>query len=416
MNREKFMYILVAVCTCLMACGTMGLVNAYGVFYKPMAEALNTGTGAVTLHMSISNLIVGLSTPLIAGMISRHVPIKNILAAGAALILASGIVIGLTKSVWIMDIAAVFRGFGFAGVSMMIITLLIGNWFISLRGTLTGIALSFSGIGSAAASPLLSAMISSAGYQKTYILYVILITLMILPALLLCPLKPQDIGMRPYMKEGEETENQPSGTAGMNLPFVKRSVTFAALAVFVLSVVLLTSLSSHLSALAQTYGYEANVGAVMLSAAMIGNVASKFVLGAMVDSIGAFKGVVCMLITSLAGLALILLNPGGTAMLLAGAFLYGTCFSIGSLGISMITRTLYGDSQYGSAYSMITLITSVSSAVGITLIGMLYDVTGSYAVSVIGGMGLVAAAFICLAVILFAGKKASLQQASAENA
>ena len=56
-------------------------------------------------------------------------------------------------------------------------------------------------------------------------------------------------------------------------------------------------------------------------------------------------------------------------ILLAGAFLYGTCFSIGSLGISMMTRTLYGDAQYGSAYSIITLVTSIASAIGVTLIG-----------------------------------------------
>ena len=120
---------------------------------------------------------------------------------------------------------------------------------------------------------------------------------------------------------------------------------------------------------------------------------------AMVDRIGAFKGVLCMMATSLAGLLVILLNPGGTFWLLAGGLLYGTCFSIGSLGISMITRTLYGDAQYGSAYSVITLFTSVASAVGLTLIGMMYDITGSYSASVIGGILMIAIALACLILI-----------------
>ena len=398
MKQSKVMYIVAAVCTCLMACGTMGLVNAYGVFYKPMADALNSGQGAITLHMSISNLIVGLGTPFIAKMISRNVPIKNILLAGAVLVLASGMVIALCHNVMIMNIAAVFRGIGFAGLSMMIITLIIGNWFVKYRGTLTGIALSFSGIGSAIASPILSSMIQNLGYEKTYMIYVAAIVLFIVPAIFLLPLKPQDIGLRPF-GENEEQENTKTAAANMDLPFTSRSFMFVSLIVFVLCIVLLTSLSSHLSSLAQPYGYAARVGAALLSFSMIGNVASKFVLGAMVDRIGAFKGVLCMMATSLAGLLVILLNPGGTFWLLAGGFLYGTCFSIGSLGISMITRTLYGDAQYGSAYSVITLFTSVASAVGLTLIGMMYDITGSYSASVIGGILMITIALACLILI-----------------
>lgn len=398
MKQEKTMYIIAAVCACLMACGTMGLVNAYGVFYKPMADALEVGQGAITLHMSISNLIIGLGTPFIARMISHNVRIKNILLAGAALILVSGTVIALCHNVMIMNIAAVFRGMGFAGVSMMIITMIIGNWFVKFRGTLTGIALSFSGIGSAIASPIISSLIQNIGYEKTYLGYVILIVLFILPSIFFLPLKPQDIGMRPY-GENEAEEKKTAKAADMNLPFTSRSMIFVTLIIMVLCVVLLTSLSPHLSSLAQTYGYGASVGAALLSFSMIGNVASKFVLGAMVDKIGAFKGVVCMLCTSLAGLVIILMNPGGTLPLLAGGFLYGTIFSVGSLGISMITRTLYGDAQYGKAYSLITLFTSVAAAVGLTLIGMLYDLTGSYATSVIGGIAMVGVSLLCLFMI-----------------
>lgn len=398
MKQEKTMYIIAAVCACLMACGTMGLVNAYGVFYKPMADALEVGQGAITLHMSISNLIIGLGTPFIARMISHNVRIKNILLAGAALILVSGTVIALCHNVMIMNIAAVFRGMGFAGVSMMIITMIIGNWFVKFRGTLTGIALSFSGIGSAIASPIISSLIQNIGYEKTYLGYVILIVLFILPSIFFLPLKPQDIGMRPY-GENEAEEKKTAKAADMNLPFTSRSMIFVTLIIMVLCVVLLTSLSPHLSSLAQTYGYGASVGAALLSFSMIGNVASKFVLGAMVDKIGAFKGVVCMLCTSLAGLVIILMNPGGTLPLLVGGFLYGTIFSVGSLGISMITRTLYGDAQYGKAYSVITLFTSVAAAVGLTLIGMLYDLTGSYATSVIGGIAMVGVSLLCLFMI-----------------
>ena len=37
------------------------------------------------------------------------------------------------ENVLIMNIAAAVRGVGFAAVSMMIITLIIGNWFVRFR-------------------------------------------------------------------------------------------------------------------------------------------------------------------------------------------------------------------------------------------------------------------------------------------
>ncbi|MDO5109322.1 MAG: MFS transporter [Erysipelotrichaceae bacterium] len=407
-KQGNFMYVLVAVCTCLMACGAMGMVNAYGVFYKPMADSMQVGQGSITLHMSISNLIVGLGTPFVAKMISRNVRIKNILMAGAILIILSGFGIALAPNTLLMNIAAAVRGVGFAAVSMMIITMFIGNWFVRYRGTLTGIALSFSGIGSAIASPILSKLIESFGWQRTYIGYVIFIVLCIIPSLLFVPLKPQDIGLRPLGENDAQEGNAKTAPANLDLPYTAKSPLFAALVVLVLCIVLLTSLSPHLSSLAQAYGYAASAGAALLSASMIGNVASKFLLGALSDKIGAFRGVILMLGTSVAGLVLILLNPGGTLPLMAGGFLYGTCFSIGSLGISMITRTIYGDKQYGQAYSVITLMTSVASAIGLTLIGFLYDATGSYAVSVIGGIVLAA---VSLASLLFIQSQAKRKAA-----
>ena len=84
---QNFRYVLVAMAICLMAIGTMGLPNAYGVFYTPMSEALGAGRGAVTLHFSISNLAIGLFTPVVAWSLSRGHKMRNILLVAMALIM-----------------------------------------------------------------------------------------------------------------------------------------------------------------------------------------------------------------------------------------------------------------------------------------------------------------------------------------
>ena len=401
MTKQRFdtRYAIVAVAICLMACGTMGLPNAYGVFYTPMSEALGAGRGAVTAHMSISNLCIGLFTPIVARSLAHGHKMRNVLMVATALVIGSGVVIALAPNTLVMDVAAVVRGIGFAAVAMFVITLYIGNWFQKGRGTITGIALSGSGIGSAIASPIVTACIERFGYQMAYLGFVAFTVLTILPVMLFCPLTPEEVGLKPFgadeVDENETTTKSASEDLGLKL--VLLSPTFIVLVLFVICIVLITTLSGHMASLAQDYGYSAQVGALLLSASMIGNVVSKFAIGALADRIGAFRACVCSLVTTLAGLVLILLNLGGQSALLASGFLYGTSFSIGSLGISLLTRYIFGDAQYAEAYSTISLVTSVASALGVTTAGLAYDLTGSYAAPIIAGIALVGVAGGCLA-------------------
>ncbi|MBR3225317.1 MAG: MFS transporter [Atopobiaceae bacterium] len=397
-ERSNFRYVLVAVAVCLMACGTMGLPNAYGVFYKPMAEGLGAGLGAVTMHMSVSNLAIGLFTPIVARSLAHGHKMRNVLMVATALVIVSGVVIAFAPNTLVMDVAAVVRGVGFAAVAMFVITLYIGNWFQKGRGTITGIALSGSGIGSAIASPIVTACIERFGYQAAYLGFVGFTVLTILPVMLFCPLTPEEVGLKPFgAEEADESstdEKQASESLGLKLVLV--SPTFIVLVLLVLCIVLITTLSGHMASLAQDYGYSAQVGALLLSASMVGNVSSKFALGALADRIGAFRACVCSLVTTFVGLLLILLNVGGQTGLLISGFLYGTSFSIGSLGISLLTRYIFGDDQYSEAYSTISLVTSVASALGVTVAGLAYDVTGSYAAPIIAGIVLVGVAGGCL--------------------
>ena len=362
-------------------------------------KALGVGIGPVTMHMSISNLAIGLFTPVVARSLAHGHKMRNVLMVATALVLLSGVVIAFAPNTLIMDAAAIVRGIGFAAVAMFVITLYIGNWFEKGRGTITGIALSGSGIGSAIASPVVTACIERFGYQTAYLGFVGFTVLTILPVLLFCPLTPAEVGLKPYGagEADEKAQDAPSATDNLGLKLVILSPTFIVLVVFVLCIVLITTLSGHMASLAQDYGYTAQVGALLLSASMVGNVVSKFVLGALADRIGAFRACACSLVTTLVGLLLILLNLGGQTALLVSGFLYGTSFSIGSLGISLLTRYIFGDAQYATAYSTISAVTSVASAFGVTAAGLAFDLTGSYAAPIMAGIALACVAGGCLA-------------------
>ena len=407
MNKEKTggmtkMHIFVLVASCIMAWGVMGMMNAYGVFFTPMGEALGVGRAAVTLHYSLRTLMMGLASPVVAWLISKQISPRKTMPVGMVIYLVMSILIAMAKSVIAVNIFAIFCGLGFALFSYMIITIILGNWFHKNLGTYTGIAMAFSGIGSAVASPIVTKMIALMGFQTAYIVYTVVTIAMVVP-ILFCAFRPEDIGLLPYGAGEEKAANaaETKGTDGnLDIPF--RYLSSTAIIIFVMTflIVGLTSLNSHLPSLAISNGFTADVGALLLSASMIGNLSFKFVLGPIIDKLGALKGFIIVLTISIIGFLIILLVKGAAVPLLIGGFLYGTVFSLGSLGLSLLVRYLFGNDQYNSVYAKTALITSVGSAVFVTVIGALYDLTGSYRVPVLLGICMAAVSLVLTFILM----------------
>ena len=398
-------HILVLIASCLMAWGVMGMLNAYGVFFTPMGEALGVGRAAVTLHLSIRTLVMGLAAPLAAFLLKKQVNPKKTMPFGMILFLGSSIVIARAKSVILVDVLAAVAGFGLSFISFMFITIILGNWFHKNLGTFSGIAIAFSGIGSAIASPSVTGMLSAMDYETVYIIYAAVTMLMVVP-ILFVPFWPQRIGLKPYgegapAEEGKEKSKKTTVTANLNLPY--KVISGVSLILFLITLLLVgdTSLNSHLPSLAISNGFSAETGALLLSASMIGNLTFKLLLGVIIDRWGVIKGFMVVLTTTICGFVLILFSKGSVVPLLLGGYLYGTVFSIGSLGLSLLTRYIYGNEQYSQVYSIITVLTSVGSASFVTIIGAMYDATGSYRAPVI--MGIVIAASLFTLVLFLAG-------------
>lgn len=60
------------------------------------------------------------------------------------------------------------------------------------------------------------------------------------------------------------------------------------------------------------------------------------------------------------------------------AFLFGSVYSVGAVGIPLLTRYYFKAENYSYAYSKIGFLTNVGSSLSLALIGYLYDFTGTY--------------------------------------
>lgn len=79
---------------------------------------------------------------------------------------------------------------------------------------------------------------------------------------------------------------------------------------------------------------------------------------------------------------------------MAGAFLFGAMYSITSFGGSSVVRDVFGDAAYKRAYSVISFFGCASNALGISLVGYIYDFTSSYDPAIIMSVVLAILAYL----------------------
>ena len=384
---------------CGIAASSIGmLTNSAGVFYSPVAAALEVGRGAFALHTSLCTLLAGFLSPVAARLMKKF-PIRLLLTIGILFSCGSTALMSVTHSIWGFYVLGLAKGIGFAFCTLMPITTIIGNWFEARRGMATGIALAFSGLGGAIFSPMLTSLIQSVGWEKAYLLSAVISVALALPGLLTLHYTPEEIGLAPYGGRPRPLR-QESGKAGKTAP--KVNVIGPALwflCFLTLFNTAITGIAQHFPGISESWGMASQVGAAMISAGMVGNIVSKLLIGVLSDKIGPFAACRTMMCTNLAALTILLLvAPRASAVALAAAFFYGAVYSVSATGLPLLTRRLFGE-NYASAFSVVTLFTNTGSAFSLTIVGLIYDLTGGYTLALIGGILLDCANLVLLSLL-----------------
>ncbi len=91
----------------------------------------------------------------------------------------------------------------------------------------------------------------------------------------------------------------------------------------------------------ESIGYNVSLGATLLSAGMIGNIVSKLIIGVLSDAIGAVKATITMIIANVIGIILLMMGSSSWLLILGGAFLFGSCYSIGAVSLPLLTKSFF---------------------------------------------------------------------------
>ena len=103
-------------------------------------------------------------------------------------------------------------------------------------------------------------------------------------------------------------------------------------------------------------------------------------IGVLSDRYNPVKACLMMICTNI--ISLIVIIVGGMNQLIislyVGSLIFGSIYSVGAVGIPLLTKYFFGLENYSQAYSKIGFLTNVGSSSSLTVIGYVYDFTGTY--------------------------------------
>lgn len=387
-DNKNYIYWFVVIAACGMIGSSIGLgVNVAGLFFSPVANDFGIGRGSVSATLMVYNIVQAL-TGLLSPFSLRMLGLKKLVIIGTIVQVASTFMLSMCPNVEMLMLCNGIRGFASGMIGSVAATVMINYWFNKNNGLMTSIALGFSGLAAAVLSPVLSGIIANSGWRTGYMAVAAANLLFNLPVILFpIVLKPEYKMMEPYggRKETFAAHASEKGAFTISVSMMAILMVFTACSAAV------AALPQHFSGIAESYNML-STGALMVSACMISNTAGKILLGTLIDRIGSKLSVSVYAAVVVCG-ALLIAFSRNSAVLIAAAAMYGLCYSLGTVSTAMLTREMFGADKYSRVYPKLAMTTTLSNAIFTTVVGMLYDMSGTYTTVILFLAVLVAVAF-----------------------
>lgn len=370
---------IVLIITALMIGASIGLVtNVIGVFYAPMARDLNVLLGSVSMHGTLTSLAMAFSS-LSVPMLSEKLGFKKMLILGMVLAAGGTFLMSTTSHLFLIYFYATVRGIGAGYFAYVPMSMVLNQWFEEKNGLAIGLAAGTSGIAGALSAPFLTFIIEHFNWRMGFIINSLLIVLFMLPIIFYpFTLNPRDEDLLPYGHQPSRERKIIHRSEVKDVPLT--NFIFIALMVVGFLNTLLVFMNAHFPGYAENLGFNSEIGSLMLSGAMVGNLVWKTIYGYLSDRIGTIKTSLFIMILSFVSILLIIFWPSPLPLIF-GSFLFGASFSIGGVGMPILSNKFFGPVAGAKVYAVVNFLASAGGAVGVALAGYVYDFTGTYIIA-----------------------------------
>ena len=297
--------------------------------------------------------------------------------SGSALCIAAGYSLAATSpTVQTLAIVQILIGFGTASSFGPLIAD-ISHWFQRKRGIAVAVAASGNYLSGAIWPMLLGGLLTGTSWRVVYFA---------LAAITLATVIPLSLLLR---RRVPEEPDLPTATARIQpkaISFTPGQLQWLLALAGVGCCVAMSMPQVHIVSFSVDLGYGPAVGTQMLSLMLMGGVVSRLISGLVADRLGGVKTL--LIGSSLQCLALFLYLPAGDMVSL---YIVSLVFGLSQGGIvpsyALIVREYLPAKEAGARVGFVIMATIFGMALGGWMSGWIYDVTGSYQMAFLNGIG-----------------------------
>lgn len=391
-------YIVVIASFCIMAL-SLGSRNAFGVFFKPMADEFKWSAAATSSAFSLSMFLEGTSGMVMGKLTDKFDPRKVLVLCGI-LIGAGYLLTSQVNALWQMYLFyGVLLGIGMGGAFVPLVAT-AARWFKSRRTAMTGIVLSGGNIGMLIASPVANWLISTYNWHTSFIIFGIASPLVIIISALFLRHDPAQIGQEAYGQNEPVVASKTdlsSREFSFNEALRTRQFWLLMLGYFCIGFVVL-AMTAHTVPYAIGIGISPATAANAIATIGAANVTGRLVIGAVAEKTGNKRAYLIGFTTCLLGLLCLMLLKNAV-----GLFIFTALFGLGqgTVGTAQgpLAAELFGLKSYGSIFGVCGFCAVSGGAAGPIITGLLFDITGSYQAAFILWLALCIAGTICISLL-----------------
>lgn len=353
---------------CLTQFTIIGLLFAFGLFFKPLQDEFGWSRTLLSSASSLSFLMMGILAIPAGRLNDRFGPRIVLSITGTAYAIGFLLVSQVTAPWQMFAIFGVFMGLGLGSHDVVTLST-IARWFANRRGIMSGVVKTGTALGQITIPPLAAALLLAFGWRQALVILGLGAFVLLLIAALSTQRPPDLLTAVP---------GAASPSSGHSFAQARTTRLFWTLcAIQFLFFPSMMSVPLHLAVHGIDLGMSTAQAATLLSVLGAASIAGRLTVGTLSDRIGGRRAFV-MCFTFLLGslIAFALIRAHGLLYLVVACygFGHGGLFTV----VSPIVAEYFGMRAHGSIFGTILFFGTLGGASGPIAVGWIFDTTGSY--------------------------------------
>lgn len=367
------------------------LVNAFGVMLTSLCDEFGWSRGQVSLGFTLATLTAMLTMPLTGWLTDRLGARRPILVCTAIFGALYASLVFLTPQLWHLYAVFLVLGLVGPGTSAVPHASLISRWFTERRGLALGVAMCGTALGGVIWPKATQELLDRFGWRNAYAISGAAVLLIAVPLMMML-LKDPPATAR--LSRQDSNNAQADGlTRGEAL---RGSLLWLLIFAFFVISMSIQACMIHLVPLLKDRGMTPGNAALVASVMGAAGMAGRLGMGYLLDRLPAERVPSVAFGLVAAGIFVLFAGATGTAAYFAAA-LIGFGYGAESATIPYLVSRYFGLRSFGEIYSYLFITVPLGGALGPALMGVGFDRTGSYQLTLLlCGVATVIAALLLL--------------------